>query len=176
MADTVTYYFDGYDVDGEEWTNLPENMVDGNTVQPAHTGAPNQVQLCNSNTCPGTDLGTITKVEIRCYAHHTYDGHELRLRPVLAGGDGDDHDFAIPVWVGDWCAYQDITSDTNAPSPWTWAAVQGLDVDIVAIDGKGYPYYWDEYCSKVEIRVTYSIAGGGGGGALAQAAARLLLG
>lgn len=173
MAETVTYYFDGYDEDGEEWSVNPDKMVDGVLDEYADTNNDGEVQLCNSNTCPATDLGTITKVEIRAYCGDDgpYDDL-LRLRPVFAGGDGDNHDMNPPE-VPIWSAYVDITSDTNAPSPWTWAAVQALDLDVEYVIGTDEAHI---DVSKIEIRVTYSPPAAPGGGDSVTQAAQLLLG
>jgi hypothetical protein len=49
-----------------------------------------------------------------------------------------------------WGSYINITSDTNAPSPWTWGAVQALDLYIEG------PTKGPHTISIYEIRVTYT--------------------
>ena len=76
-AQEVTYYFDGYD-SGLAWTREPQYMVDNNTANYAkinYENASEETQLNNSNTCPGTNLGTITKVEIRANVDIWGAGH-----------------------------------------------------------------------------------------------------
>lgn len=153
----VTYYFD---VGVAEW--FPEAAVfDGDLGTFASTATEGRQCFGHSNTCPGDDLGTITKVEGRLYGY----------------GDGDDlitfeaYNWArmallnsIPWPAGDspmWSPYLDITEGTY---PWVWGngiqeesyGVQGIDVNIrynkVA---KGNTVY----CAKMEIRVTYTPVG-----------------
>ena len=45
----------------------------------------------------------------------------------------------------------DVTSDTNAPAPWTWTDVQNLDCDVIY-----KPHSASGSVSKVEIRITYN--------------------
>jgi len=84
---TVTYYFDGYDT-GQAWSVDPDNMVDGDEATRARTDWTNpsdETQLCNSNTCPGTDLGTITQVELRAKID-VFGAGRLYLTPVFSAG------------------------------------------------------------------------------------------
>ena len=87
---TVTYYFNAYDSGGEEWGNNPEKMVDNliGVNDMARTYTDGKVELLTDNTCDGTDLGTITKVELRDL-HIVFgfnDGNRLYLRPIFGGG------------------------------------------------------------------------------------------
>jgi len=148
FADTVTYYFNAYDEGGEEWFSYPERMVDGATGTVAG-GMEEEIQLLTGNTCRGTDLGTITKVELRAYG--TIGGFVagVLLRPVFSGSsDGDDHNLSEVS--DDWTDYVDITSDTNAPGTWSWTNVQNLDCDAEVYGGMSAGV------AKVEIRVTYT--------------------
>jgi len=148
-ADTVTYYFNAYDVDGEEWLESPENMVDGNTGTKAGSIG-YSTQLLTGNTCEGTNLGTISKVELRIYAQVGNIYNNVYLRPVFGGSsDGDNHDTG--ELRREWSAYLDITSDTNAPS-WTWTVIQNLDCDV---EDYASGMLDSAFASKVEIRVTY---------------------
>ena len=161
----VTYYFNNYGA--ERWNNYP-NMTDGRTYYPWHSWAQadGATQLLTSNTCPGTDLGAINKVEIRAHASADLadEDDDIILRPVFGGTqDGDNHQVDIIAYAGnppaspqyDWSAWIDITNDTNAPSTWTWSDVQNLDADVVqkqvgALDAV--------YATKVEVRVSYGPA------------------
>ena len=81
--DYATYYFSAHDVD-VVWTNLPDNMTDGDTGTYAYTVTNLDVQLNNANTCPGTDLGTISAVELRTYGYME-DNDTIELQPVFGG-------------------------------------------------------------------------------------------
>jgi hypothetical protein len=156
MAD-VTYYYDAKGT--ADWTTNPEYMFDNILTNYASTtlnGDTNGSHATDGNTCPGTDLGTITKVELRAYGYG--DGtDECDLTPFWpVVGSGDGHDVVMPSSPG-WGAYVDITNDTNHPDWTSWTHIQ--DTGFVArMDdvGKGGTMY----VSKVEIRVTYTTAGG----------------
>lgn len=155
MAD-VTYYFDAYDDGGFEWTTTPAYAVDNILTNYASTTVNNDQELLTSNTCPGTNLGTITKVEIRAYAYGDGDD-ELIIASFFPGGFGAAH-ITVPGAgsPGTWGAYQDITNDPNAPNWSDWAHVQSVTCKIELDDtGKGNTMH----CAKVEIRVTYTLAG-----------------
>lgn len=148
---TETYYFDSFS-DAEHWEVDWANISDGDENTYGKTRKDyNPVHLLNGNTCPGTDLGTISKVEVRAKGYYTFlfpQTIRIDIRPVFAGGDGDNHTFTLPKDTGDWSEWFDITSDTNAPPTWSWDNVSGLDCDLEALD------IMAPYCSKVEIRVT----------------------
>jgi len=150
---TKTYYFDSYAV-GEAWENNPANMVDGDEDTYAMSAFDGTVELCDGNTCTGLiGWGTISKVEIRAKIYHGYLVVEkVILRPVFSAGDGDNHSTdttATPTWT----PWFDITADTNAPAPWTWLHVDGLDCDVEADKGIAYN---ELLCSKIELRITYA--------------------
>jgi len=149
----VIYYFNAWAEGVEEWSTNPGEMVDGVETDYASTTDDGDIQLLTGNTCPGTDLGTITKVELQAYAYSDVDD-QLGLRPVFGGiTDGQTYWEAPGVAPGAWRTWWDITNDGSAPSPWTWAAVQSLDCDVEENDvAKGNTMY----CGKVQIRVTYS--------------------
>lgn len=143
---TVTYYFDGYDA-AEAWAINPAKMVDGDISTYAQTNI-TATQSCNSNTCHGDILGVITKVELRMRIGTAV----VKLRPVFSGGDGDLHEE--PFWWNlHWTNWFDITTDTNAPTNWTWNDIDTLKCDIHAV----YIFY-SPRCAKVEVRVTYNTA------------------
>ena len=149
-SQTATYYFDGYD-EGEAWTDTPANFCDGDVE--TFTGwesNDNQIQYFDENTCDGTDLGTITKVEIRVFGKISGGANTFHLRPVFPGGDGDEHNLGSISFSGDWSSYVDVTNDTNHPT-WSWANVVLLDAEVrVALAGGS------NAGAKVEIRVTYN--------------------
>lgn len=134
-------------------------MVDGSTGTTASFfGATNDTQLCNTNTCPGTDLGTITKVEIRAYGQEAQTGNvSLYLQPVFSGGNGDTHDLLPDFSFGSnvWSQWFDITSDTNAPGTWSWSDVQNLDMTVYGEQNESGPGSVQRI-GKIDIRVTYS--------------------
>jgi len=149
----VTYYFNSYDQGepGETWETKPEWMVDGNIDNDARTSIQGEVELCLTNTYTGGGSGIITKVELRAYCHRTNTA-DIYLRPVFTGGDGDNHELDIGTSDA-WSAWHEITTDTNAPSPWAWSDVQNLDCDVDAFVVAAFSY---AFCAKVEVKVTYT--------------------
>ena len=156
---TITYYFDGYLVDGNEWNLNPGQMVDGvlGNVAISQAFADPHAQTLNSNTAPGTDLGTIETVELRLDGSKASGTIEyFDIRPVFTGGNGDLHDLVSSLTTSvDWSDYLDITNDTNAPGTWSWTDVQNLDCIVrssITTSGPGDL----SRASKVEIKVTYT--------------------
>ena len=153
LASDETYYFDSYNA-GEAWNKTPDLMVDGDEMYYAGTTYDGDVELCNGNTCDGTDLGTITKVEIRAKASYNETRPYLILRPVFSGGDGDNHSFRPTAYPNaSWSDWFDITNDSNAPRVWDWVHIDDLDCDVVA-EADGGPL--EIHCSMVQIQVTYT--------------------
>ncbi len=149
---TVTYYFDSYDTN-VAWETNPQYMVDGNLGTFAETTIDGDVELLDGNTCPGTNLGTITKVELRTYGKYTGSQHDIILVPVFGGSsDGDEYSFATPRFAmfSEWF---DITNDDNAPATWNWNHIVTLDCKVIAENNPGGSFTL--YCSIVQIRVTY---------------------
>lgn len=145
------YFFNSYSEE-ERWTFSPEQMVDNNTANYASTSEQGDIELCDGNTCDGTDLGTISKVELRAYCKRSNTA-DIYLRPVFGGKtDGDNHELDIGT-SGAWSVWHDITTDRNAPPSWIWADVQTLDCDV---DAFVVGVMSSAFCSKVEIRVTYT--------------------
>jgi hypothetical protein len=152
-AAQATYYFNNYDF-REVWTNNPNYMVDGSTSNYASTSTDTDVELCDENNCSGTDLGVITKVEIRVHGYFTGDSRNIILRPVFGGTtDGSNNNFQAPTAIGAWSPWFDITSGLG--STWSWTDVDNLDCDVEMGTGM-LPA--TVYASKVEVRVTYNIA------------------
>jgi len=150
-ADQVTYFFDGYDA-GEAWPIKPGGMVNGNENNYASTMLFSDVELCNNNTCNGTFLGAITKVELRVKGYYTLMAADIILRPVYNGNqDGDDYVFDAPSGTGQWSSWFDIS--TVADRWGDWNTIKNLDCDV---ESSFSPGMWTLYCSKVEVRVTYT--------------------
>ena len=147
----ISYYFNTYNSGGEEWVDYPQRMVDNDLLFSAQSPDANvpDIQLLTGNTCDGTDLGTISKVELRIYGYTSEANGTILLRPIFSGGDGSNHDVGI-INVA-WSSYIDITSDTNAPATWSWTNIQNLDCDVES-DSAGTVYV---EANKVEIKVTY---------------------
>jgi hypothetical protein len=153
-ASENTYYFDGHHIN-EKWDNNPDNMDDGDPDTYASTTEDDAAQLLNSNTCTGTESGTITGVFIRAKAYYTGAPRQVVLQPVFIGGEGDEHafypEFGEPH--ANWSDWFNITNDTNAYSYWTWRDVPFLQCNVTLGDGEtGYTLY----VSKVEIKVEYT--------------------
>lgn len=147
---TVTYYFDGYDA-GECWFSNPANLCDGDdNAWSTALGVILDVQSLNSNTCDGSNLGSITKVEIRERLLAGTADKGGTVRPEFAGGDGDNHLFVPATFNPEWSSWFDITSDTNAPANWTWGNVKDLKCDIENTNPTNVVS-----ASIVQIRVTY---------------------
>ena len=147
----ATYYFNSY-TPAECWGYQPGEIVDNNLSNFARASVTGDIALVDGNTCAGTNLGSISKVEIRIYALRTMNvGNSITVRPVFSGtSDGDNHVVTIST-SGEWSSYVDITSDTNAPGTWAWSNIQNLDCDLESTVVTGYVD-----CAKVEIRVTYT--------------------
>lgn len=148
----VTYYWDSKI--SSVWTDHTQ-MIDGLLANFAYTASDGDVENLSTTTCDGTSLGTITKVEIRCYGY----------------GDGDDridlyfnyafqYQLTMPA-TENWSAYADVTADARIDG-WTWAKIADLFGEMafpLAVEfdksGKGNVMY----CAKVGIRVTYDEGG-----------------
>lgn len=144
---TITYYFHSHS--SSQWSS-PDQLNDGSLETFARTITDNHTHNHNSNNCPGTDLGDISKVEIRVYGYMDIANGAIRLVPVFSGGDGDNHDASLGT-SPEWSIWFDITNDSNAPASWSWSDVQNMDGKVIY-----KPSLSDyKYAAKVEIRVTY---------------------
>ena len=91
-------------------------------------------ETLDANTCPGTDLGTISKTEIRCYGYG--DGNDQ----ITLNGTA----LTMPSSAG-WSSYVDVGITT-------WTGVVNLNATVqYNKSGKANTMYG----SKVEIRVTW---------------------
>jgi hypothetical protein len=166
-ADTVTYYFNSYDLGDINWDSDPANVVD-NDPTPSTSGSTNassEYMYLDGNTCPGTDLGTITDVELSAWFENNYDtgaGRDIvpRLTPYFSGTDlGADYDGTLGDYdpgpfQGPW---HSIEADAAGPGTgnWTWSDVQNLQLKL----GTYRPNVGRVFVFKVEIRVTYTPTG-----------------
>jgi len=152
-ASQETYYFNSYDTK-YGWDSNPGYMVDGSTSSYARTGIIDDEEYCDQTTygTGGAPSGTISKVEIRAYGYYGERAATLSLQPKFTGGNGDNHYYYL-TGTASWSSWYDITDDTNAPVSWSWSDIGVLDCSVVLFD-----IYEEDmaYCSKVEVRVTYS--------------------
>lgn len=148
MPNMVTFYFNNYDIGGEEWANDPEQMCDGDDTTISATNIVNDVEKLTSNSYT-PQKGNVTKVEIRAKGT-TVIGATVALRPIFNDGDGDNHNFNLTGAVV-YSSWYDITNDTNSPSTWTWNDVQNLDCDVelTALTAISAMIY------IVEVRISY---------------------
>ena len=152
----ATYYFDSAGI--LSWETNASYMYDGNENNYASTTSSGDVEDLTRNTCPGTDLGTITKVELRLKGYNAGLASDwlIRLRPRfgVAGSYGAYQDYT-PTESAAWSSYFDITDDPDGPGTWSWSDVANLCCWVYSSWG-GKVNNPVEYCSKVEIRVTYT--------------------
>jgi len=153
MSSTVTYYYNYYRVE-EVWESDPSYMTDADEDTTSYTSSDGDMHRCDSNNCPGTDLGTISKVELRGKLQGDGDD-KCYLRPLFGILSGDEHTI-IPGTSLAWSDWQDVTNDSNAPSPWGWADVKGMDC-VVTYDKVAKANTM--YCGMAQIQVTYEPSG-----------------
>lgn len=149
---TITYYFNDYDT-GEAWFGDSDRATNGNPDSDTHTNAALDVHGCIGNTCPGTNLGAISKVEIRAKLRRWGAVSTVDLQPLFNGGYGDPHNIPVSETAG-WSGWEDVTNDQNAPSTWTWGEVHDMQAHVkshIAVTNVGD---W-QYLYQVEIQVTY---------------------
>lgn len=115
MSSVITYYFNSKST--SIWTDAAK-MIDNILSNYANASSEGYTEVLDGNTGPGTNLGTITKVEIRAFAYGD-DNDRIDLTPVFTGGDGDEHQTTPGVPPGSWGGYQDITEDPNSPQELT---------------------------------------------------------
>ena len=116
MADTIIYEFTARNAaPADPWDTSPTKMIDGTNTSYAETASGHDEEELTGNEGDGTDLGSISRVELRAYGYGD-GGDKVYLKPVFGGADdGDDHTVLVQG-APDWSAWQDITSDPNNPS------------------------------------------------------------
>ena len=129
-------------------------MCDEQTPPPA---SPHSITL-DANTNDGSDIGTITKVELRVYGHEFSNLFSAHIVPVFGGStDGiQTYSFTDDNLNESWSQYFDITSDDSAPGTWSWSDVQDLDARLEITYSPNVTAGNVYYVSKVEIRVTFT--------------------
>lgn len=150
MAET-TYYFNSYS--SSVWTN-PSNMCDNNTSTWASVSGDSKVHTFNNNSATSKP-GPIIHVYVRWYRKGSSSGgtyNKIVGCPKYSAGYGDfewDQSFTT---TGDWSSWNDITTGTNAPCPWTWSDLDTLGLDIVSYDPtESYTFY----VAAVQLKVVY---------------------
>lgn len=141
----VTYY--GNSLYSSRWSN-PNNMIDNNLETFASESVDEDYARINGTTCLGTDLGIITKVEVRPYGYG--DGND-KIDFSFSSLQEVEYEVTMPASAG-WGTWCNVTDDPKIGG-WTWAKI-ATPVWYVSYDkvGAGNPMY----CAKVEIRVTYT--------------------
>jgi len=146
------YYFDSY-YPASGWTNNPQHMVDGDINTFASTNEDEQIELLDENTCPGTGLGIVTKVEIRAYGYYDSSGNsaDILLTPMFPIlGTRNTYVFDCTNSPS-WSPWFDITNDPTVPG-WSFATISHYFDCQVKSSGSGN---FILNCAKVAIRVTY---------------------
>jgi hypothetical protein len=126
MVNPVIYGYTAHD-SGANWLD-PDNVVDGDTGTYGRAFTVGAKLRLTENECRGRDLGTISKVELRTW-HNINGFSELTLRPFVGGSVGLD---ILPVTQPEnqWTPWVDLTTMTNAPSPWTWTDIKDLEMEF----------------------------------------------
>ena len=163
----VSYYFDSWTdaPSNSNWANQ-DNMVDGDIDTDANASHFIAVAfdiILDSNTCPGDDLGTITKVEIRAHGNEASQSgiFSWYIDPIFVAGGGNGGNLDAENLSNEWSQWFDITSAYNAPGTpedpgaWEWSDVVALQIENrLTYSGSG-PLN-NCLTSKVEVRVTFS--------------------
>jgi len=161
---TRTFFYNNYTF--HNWSTsspqyLPEYLVDNdNNTCAASIGEHRTCFILDNNTCDGTNLGNISKVELIARVGGTTGDSSswiwiiYSLIPTFKGINGNKHNFTWnyskrKIWVS--C---DITNDSNAPTMWMWGNVSNLNCELWDWEhhkeenmcGRGY---------RVGVRVTY---------------------
>lgn len=155
---TVIYDFTTRNADvGDPWETTPANMVNGVETDYAETNNDGETEELTENDCPGTALGTISKVELRTYGYGD-PNDRIDITPYFGGSAPGDEHQTVPGTGAGWGLWQEVTADPNAPDWSLWSQIQDLDVHIEydSVAGKGLMH-----CGKVQVQVTYAEPGAG---------------
>ncbi len=163
MASLVIYEYTAITA-GHDYLNNPGYIYDLNdaTYGAAASGLGAKIANLPTNQCVGTSLGTITKVEILAKSEQLNQADENNVKANYGGAGtyGDNHSIKTANGTPTEFAF-DITADTNAPSPWTWADVQNLDLYFNGtLSQNALRLYYGK------IRVTYTLPSLPSGGIL----------
>jgi hypothetical protein len=151
-ASEIIYYFDGYAV-AEAWDTNPSYMVDGNVSNYASTSISEDSERCNNNTCNGSYLGNISKIELRCNASYDETCVNLKFKPIYNGVTPGNYIIYTPEDIPQWSSWFNVPGDESGFPDWTWGEVKDLDF-LVDADYSRNSFTLN--CSKVELRVTYT--------------------
>lgn len=151
----VIYEYTAY-TDATDYNITPAYLVDLNdaTKGAATAGVGAKVVNFCTNQCIGTNLGTITKVEILVKAEslNVADTNNVKANYGGAGTYGNNNNISTPTTTPTEFVF-DITADTNAPSPWTWADIQNLDLYF---NGDAVTAGFGVYYGKLRVTCTLS--------------------
>lgn len=147
------FYFNAHN--GGGWTDV-NNIVDSETTPPSTfgytTALPKPRLILTGNNCTGSDLGTISSVKFRAYDEKTGTGAVAnKYKPQFTAGSGTEQTHTLGSAT--WTSWYDITTDTHAPSPWTWTDVVNLDMNVNITNAK----FTVNRLYIVQINVTYTI-------------------
>lgn len=158
----VTYKYTSVSDPNSQWTS-EANVTDVDETNYAYdTVSKNSVGsniIGTVNECDGTDLGTITKVEM-LFKVGTEVGEESYMDGLLAAlyngtTEGTTYITDFPT-DGNPVTYSvDITNETNAPATWTWSDVQNLDMQTKG-DNNASSNDISYRCYVLWVRVTYT--------------------
>ena len=160
MSETLTVrYTDGYDaedVSDAKWSNV-SRAFDGNTSLFASCSIPKNKAGSSifADELPTiSDLGTITKVEMRIFHYVSNTSVRSVSRPHFGGSTpGTQHTKTFSSSDTDNDDYIDITSIENAPSTWTWNDVRNLVLEVWGNNTSDSTRVY--YISLLGLRITY---------------------
>lgn len=148
---TVIYRFTAHDSDST-WDSNANYVVDGNLANYGTDNDNNSTLTLTANECTGTDLGAISKVEIRYYGALNSSTIRADITPKYGGSTlGTKQQWGATLTTTITAqAWKDITSDKGGS--WTWTDVQNLDALITV----NRPSSGQVRVAQVEIQVTYT--------------------
>jgi hypothetical protein len=148
---TITYRYDSYSTSAG-WNN-PANAIDLSGATYANTTTVSASLRLDENESDGTDLGTISKVEMRAIVN-VQGFSAMTMTPYFMGASGGTAFTGVQLSpeAPSYISWIDITSDTNAPGSWDWIDVRDLDIEFEMTAFSG----GDVRVHIAEIRVTYT--------------------
>ena len=117
----VDYYFNGYSAGSTNWTGLG-NIVDNSDSTYGIANVSSGILTLTSNTCPGTDLGTITKLEFGAHIDLSQSaidnfGFELVINNTQA--------WALTSYINDTWEWVEVFPGSFGRSSFSWADIAG---------------------------------------------------